>query len=399
MASALPLAPLTPLAPLAPLAPRPLARVASAMRGPDRGEAVAVGPSLVAGGGDGVFAQRAFLPGEQILQDPYLASVLRIWPDRLNGPLTLDDIYGALKASGKGPELLENGPSLYRGAPDKRLVGYYTEWGETAVEEPDERASVVEAMLVLAYNAYNSQPDNRYQLVYPLISKVNHSCTPNACVIAPENGPGEVICIKPIGAGDEVFVSYLCDSQLTHPLEDRATQFARNWEFVCSCPRCKALGDDTRRFSCPDDGCAGHCKGMTAESSDLEVLPCDECGRMPEEDVVRGWADLEDEIAELLKGLPENLYCAWCPCEEFAAKHPEHCLAGRWKYQLAEHTDCEAAAAEDTEEAETLRAEASVSRAAWRTCAEAAMGTPLEVPESPKRSKAPKLQLEQAPVC
>merc|ERR1719247_4077976 len=135
--------------------------------------------------------------------------------------------------------------------------------------------------------------------MYSIIAKANHSCYPNTAVIAPEASPGELICLRPIKAGEEIHVSYITEGELAKPAAQRQIHFSENWEFACSCRRCSAVTDDARRFCCPQVGCSGQCAALREEEeldTFLRVASCDRCGCLPSGDVVEQWARQECEV-------------------------------------------------------------------------------------------------------
>jgi len=345
---------------------------------------IKVGPSN-AGHGDGLFALRSFQPGERIVSDDAISLV--VLPSQVDASsfCTLQDLHDAIIATGKVTQLLQGGTGgpLFRGLPTNTMVRNYQSWAEEALctTVALERARAVDAMLVFSYNAYTTTLNgHRCQAVYPVISKANHSCTPNGSVYAYNNGHGEIYCIRPIACGDEVIVSYLTDWQLALPVTQRQQRFLQNWEFNCFCRRCTAASDDARKFSCPVTGCNGCCT-LRQGDNDLEpfsVSPCALCGHSPTPDVVAEWQTHEQEIESLINRLPDDLYCAWAPSEDFSALHPNHWLTWRWKIHLASHTEYDAEQAETTEEAEQLRAEAASHFACARRCAETTIGFAIQ---------------------
>lgn len=118
------------------------------------------------------------------------------------------------------------------------------------------------------YNSYSS-PGHDAQLLYPTISKVNHSCHANATTVCGEVY-GSLICVQPIAEGQEIFASYLSDLDLLRPIRQRRRLLSEGWDFHCACGRCVAAEDDARRFG-------------EAES---------------------GWLQREEEGEELLEALP-----------------------------------------------------------------------------------------------
>eukprot|EP00927_Polykrikos_kofoidii_P010492 TRINITY_DN14426_c0_g1_i1.p1 TRINITY_DN14426_c0_g1~~TRINITY_DN14426_c0_g1_i1.p1 ORF type:complete len:408 (+),score=68.24 TRINITY_DN14426_c0_g1_i1:133-1356(+) len=386
----------------------PFADVASASEIVE-GLGTKVGSSGV-GDGEGLFATRPYNVGERILQDEALVKVSR------RSDCLLDDMRDAFLASGIRPSLLCDS-TLYRGAADGSRVAQYKTWSEATRcdgEDVCDQTALMEALLVVSFNAFSSSPGNNLEIVYPVISKTNHSCRPNTWVCVPEDGPGELICVRPIAAGEEITVSYLADWTLGWPVEERRRQCVRNWEFACACPRCRPPGggDDTRLFTCPDPKCAGRCASRVApvekrslEVDQTEALPpacselaldspidgdhlwrlrevtaCDDCGAEPEAALIEQWACGEEDVVELMRGLPASLYSAWAVCDDFVADHPNHCLAGRWKRWLAERTRRDAAESEDVDEKAELLAEAAEHQAAYEKCFQAALGDAVVLP-------------------
>jgi len=76
--------------------------------------------------------------------------------------------------------------------------------------------------------------------MFPVANCTNHSCDPNvASVTRHADLTLELVAIKPIAAGDELFISYIDESQ---PYADRQAQLRREYRFDCRCPRCVAEG-------------------------------------------------------------------------------------------------------------------------------------------------------------
>jgi hypothetical protein len=77
--------------------------------------------------------------------------------------------------------------------------------------------------------------------VYPLLSRANHSCTPNAAyALAPAAAPEGVMrlrCVRDTRAGDEVLIAY---TETTVPRDQRRAYLARQYGFACACPACEA---------------------------------------------------------------------------------------------------------------------------------------------------------------
>ena len=70
--------------------------------------------------------------------------------------------------------------------------------------------------------------------VYPLLSMVNHSCVPNACVEF-SGKSCSLRALRPIAVGEQVYISYI---DVFVPLETRQSQLKEGYYFPCSCPLC-----------------------------------------------------------------------------------------------------------------------------------------------------------------
>jgi hypothetical protein len=82
----------------------------------------------------------------------------------------------------------------------------------------------------------NSIPQFEGTGLFPLMSYLNHSCTPNAEVrYINGNGSAVVIALKPIQVGEEVCVSYIDEEA---PFEDRMEMLA-SYKFKCKCEKCR----------------------------------------------------------------------------------------------------------------------------------------------------------------
>mmetsp|Transcript_130134 Transcript_130134/g.417590 ORF Transcript_130134/g.417590 Transcript_130134/m.417590 type:complete len:541 (+) Transcript_130134:51-1673(+) len=115
---------------------------------------------------------------------------------------------------------------------------------------------------------------------------MNHSCLPNALL-----GPGakkgtiEVRTLRPIGAGEEVTISYIDEQSLFRPVADRRAALSRRRQFACACDRC--AGPDTLRvFRCMRQTCRGSVMASASDgdgssSSSTTLTACGTCGKVP----------------------------------------------------------------------------------------------------------------------
>ncbi|CAE8723254.1 unnamed protein product [Polarella glacialis] len=134
----------------------------------------------------------------------------------------------------------------------------------------------------------NSESGGSLVELLPGLSRLNHSCLPNAL-----RGPGseagtvEVRAVRPVATGEELSISYLDEEQLLSPRARRRARLSGRWQFRCGCERC--VGPDlVRVFRCPAGGMCGS-KGLLSPKagadvddtgiSSLEGVTCGGCGR------------------------------------------------------------------------------------------------------------------------
>lgn len=81
--------------------------------------------------------------------------------------------------------------------------------------------------------------------VYPVLSRICHSCIPNINYEVAGDGFLEVTAKWPLAAGAELCQSYLTAEELAWPTPQRQEKTLRVWGFKCDCPRCQSS------LSCP----------------------------------------------------------------------------------------------------------------------------------------------------
>ena len=180
--------------------------------------------------------------------------------------------------------------------------------------------------------------------LYEYADRAAHSCSPNCFWFSGTRGERIIRTISDILPGQEITVDYMSIGFIFQPVHKRKAKLLKDYEFLCDCPRCSALGDDTRRFHCTStllDGleiskqqeanntasssggvlmedvasavgtgpCIGHHR-VHQESSEgvVELLPCNVCGHRASR---ASRANLLDEEAELLD--------RWVGCDSIRA--------------------------------------------------------------------------------
>ena len=127
-------------------------------------------------------------------------------------------------------------------------------------QEPDytDYDEVEKVMLIYACNAFQGGR------IYPEISRVNHSCNPNAIIKvvtkndSDDNGEKsteetqQVIAVASIGEGEEICISYL-GSLLYTDKDTRNMRLQTTKFFECACERCSNSNEDfANQIPCPE---------------------------------------------------------------------------------------------------------------------------------------------------
>ena len=151
--------------------------------------------------------------------------------------------------------------------------------------------NLVKVMQVMKFNAFTM--DDQSRAIYSELTRFSHSCSPN-CTFSFRGTAVNCYAKKQINAGEELTISYIATSDVD-PTHERRYQCLETKEFTCHCPRCDAVGDDTRQFDCFDPACKGVMmvcqpinKKKTSNSSlsytgveyaEPHLLPCTVCHR------------------------------------------------------------------------------------------------------------------------
>lgn len=238
----------------------------------------------------GLFAARAFLPGDCIfVEAPLLgipeeadlddavggAYVNRAHRAAIRGFVALPDSVKALILELFCPEQLT--VTLARG--EKRWQeeitreDFFRHLAETGIEVgSDENDKALLWRFIRIWDANCSDVAGGIGLL-GWISRANHSCDPNASRSLLPNGQMALVAVQPIGAGEEITCSYLIDADLLKPQQKRHEVLAP-WNFRCECSRCS--GHEERIVDCASNleeadiqRLASKAKGGTVDLSEL----------------------------------------------------------------------------------------------------------------------------------
>lgn len=81
-------------------------------------------------------------------------------------------------------------------------------------------------------------------VIYDVLCRFNHSCSPNIHHFNDENNITHCVAIRPVRKGDQVFISYLAEMKFEDN-QKRQEYINQNWGFTCKCEKCCDLHINT----------------------------------------------------------------------------------------------------------------------------------------------------------
>lgn len=137
---------------------------------------------------------------------------------------------------------------------------------------------------------------------------LNHSCAPNATLVS-FDGYNVIVTIRPIKAGEQLFLSYFRNDRIQHSTSDRKKYILARCGFTCKCERCK---------------------GYSLSRDEINAIKKDECFRYIEQNKSKINFKVEGPIQTLsAKDLEEK-------CVEFLNRHGHK----TWCKEIDLVTDC-----------------------------------------------------------
>ena len=118
--------------------------------------------------------------------------------------------------------------------------------------------------------------------LFPLISKMMHSCSPNTFLVDKKDEfPVQIVATKPIKKGDLLTRTYITDDDLFWSLSIRKEFLFNFMHFICLCERCIIL-DPFDRFlcSCSGDICFNQFSLVEEKVDIIEEFECTKCHRV-----------------------------------------------------------------------------------------------------------------------
>ncbi|MCL7044521.1 hypothetical protein MKW94_030066 [Papaver nudicaule] len=154
------------------------------------------------------------------------------------------------------------------------LVNLILAWPESNIKE------IAQNFSKLACNAHTICDGELRPLgtgLYPVISIINHSCSPNAILVF-ERQRAVIRAVEVIPQGTEVFISYIETAEST---TTRQKALKEQYFFTCSCPSCrKGIYMEVQEsailegYRCKADKCTG----FLLRDPDDEGFVCQTCG-------------------------------------------------------------------------------------------------------------------------
>ncbi|KAJ4972812.1 hypothetical protein NE237_005986 [Protea cynaroides] len=164
------------------------------------------------------------------------------------------------------------------------LVNLILQWPDINIKE------IAENFSRFACNAHTICDNELRPLgtgLYPVISIINHSCSPNSVLVF-EGKVAVVRAMEPILKGSEVLISYIETAGST---ATRLKTLKEQYLFKCTCSRCMKLGfdDDIQEsaildgYRCKDD----KCNGFLLHYSDDNAFRCQQCGLVRKKEEIK----------------------------------------------------------------------------------------------------------------
>ncbi|KAJ3021298.1 UNVERIFIED_CONTAM: hypothetical protein HDU68_009701 [Siphonaria sp. JEL0065] len=194
--------------------------------------------------------------------------------------------------------------------------------------------SLVQIAMIIQHNCFHGQGNS--ERLFPFFCKISHSCVPN-CFWFLENGGIVLRTIVAIEKGEELTIDYASHGQLS-PIGVRREYLERTKAFICMCPRCSALVDDTRTFYCVNSPkCSGFHRACGSQLLGfVDLTNCNICGHTPTAIEIIGIHDQEDLLPIQLKALNMSGDVPFETVERrdsinaVLAPHPNHFLSANY---------------------------------------------------------------------
>ncbi|KAF2800254.1 SET domain-containing protein [Melanomma pulvis-pyrius CBS 109.77] len=193
----------------------------------------------IPGKGKGVVATRLIKKYETFMVDQATVVMDLALEKSMGAPENLELLRTAVQRL-RRPESVSGLSGKHNGAKD----------GEGKEEEAEDVTGGFEEDIMMTNAFGTTVAGESFRGLFPLVSRINHACNPNAFVLFSQAGISIAIkAYRDIQPGEEISISYLL---LGLPSADR-TEGLKRWGFTCTCALCtqgaaeKAASDARRR--------------------------------------------------------------------------------------------------------------------------------------------------------
>jgi uncharacterized protein YgfB (UPF0149 family) len=218
-------------------------------------------------GGLGLYATKEFKEGDVILQEDPLATLAQANDEESNKlaiqpPSSVPkELHGKFKGMVQAGLCCPQDPKtkhallrLYHPTNEpskledpivdcaKQATDYIREQMKTS-DSFDDSQVLQKVMLIWACNSFQGGR------IYEQISRVNHSCNPNALIVS-DGESQKLVAATTIQKGDELDISYL-GLMLYAETQTRRDLLQQDKYFTCTCSRCSSTSDLAARIPCP----------------------------------------------------------------------------------------------------------------------------------------------------
>lgn len=133
-----------------------------------------------------------------------------------------------------------------------RLARLASSFVATVKDEDVPVEDVEKALLAFQLTGYQLEGKDDLMGLFPLVTKINHSCIPNARgALRPPRTPSYVYALRDIAIGEEITMCYLSTFEQLKHADSRKRHLQSQNMFRCDCPLCSSGGDTLRKIPCP----------------------------------------------------------------------------------------------------------------------------------------------------
>lgn len=148
--------------------------------------------------------------------------------------------------------------------------------------------------LILSYNQFQAKKGEKSYL-QDYCSRINHSCDPNCIFMREKDDRMSIRTIKDIKKGEDIRITYLDETKILFPTQERRELLQLQYSFDCQCDRCCKKHDDMLSYKCQ------YCKTgyLNLKRAEFNTQQCNNCGKQIELKELFLTRDIMNEIVYL----------------------------------------------------------------------------------------------------